>query len=532
MSDAPPPCTLNRRLIHVSTAGKVFGSFAIVLVLLLALAAMGLVEVSRTEHRLEHVAEEVVPRLYAAEGMEKLNLQAQVVLARAETATPELQQQLQANDAAMDAAVAEFEEMLAADEAGEPASAEFMPAVADSLWAYRATRDEAFSDGGGTDEEARLMQQHLDALTQAFGAMVTAEADEASTLSAEARSAYERTIAWMVLVSALAVGACGFLGWRLSYTIAAPLRCAVDVLNQVAQGRLDVRLGVAGSDEVAQMSKALDAALDSLSAALRQVTTNVAAVDVASANLSSESAAIAQESQRAAEKLATMAASAEEVSESMQCMERGTEAMGTSITDISDGVAKATSTAAEAVEMAQQTMATITKLGDSSQEVGDVVKLITSIAQQTNLLALNATIEAARAGEAGRGFAVVAGEVKDLAQETARATEQIYSRVEAIQADTAEAVRAIDTISSIISSINETQTEIASSVEIQTMTADEIAKSIAQAAQETHAVSTDISHIAELASASNSRAHGSGAASEQLAQETAGVKNTIGQFSY
>lgn len=532
MPEETPPCKLQRRLVHVSTAGKVFGSFAIVLVLLLTLAGMRVWEVSRTESRLEHVAEEVVPRLYAAEGMEKLNLQAQVVLARSQKLTPELQQELQANDAKMDQAVADFEDMLTEEKDHQPDSAKHMPAVAEHLWAYRATREEVFADGGGSAEESRLMQEHLDALTVAISAIVTAEADTAKELSAQARTAYERTIVLMIGVSLLAVGACGFLGWRLSYTIAAPLKCAVDMLKQVESGRLDVRLGVKGSDEVAQMSSALDAALDSLSEAMRTVIARVDAVDVASTNLTHESEAISQESQHAAAKLATMAASAEGVSESMQYMEMGTEAMGSSINEISVGVAKATSTAAEAVDMAERTMGTITKLGESSQEVGDVVKLITSIAQQTNLLALNATIEAARAGEAGLGFAVVAGEVKDLAQETARATEQIYSRVEAIQVDTAEAVQAIGTISGIISNINETQNEIATSVDVQTMAADEISKSIAQAVRDTMAVSSDITHIAELASASNNRAQDSGVASKQLAQETAGVKETIGQFSY
>ena len=134
----------------------------------------------------------------------------------------------------------------------------------------------------------------------------------------------------------------------------------------------------------------------------------------------------------------------------MQTVAAGSEEMGASIREIAQNATEAARVAAQAVEVADATNATVAKLGESSAEIGNVVKVITSIAEQTNLLALNATIEAARAGEAGKGFAVVANEVKDLAQETARATEDITRRVEAIQADTGGAVEAIGEIAAII----------------------------------------------------------------------------------
>ncbi len=121
------------------------------------------------------------------------------------------------------------------------------------------------------------------------------------------------------------------------------------------------------------------------------------------------------------------------------------------------------------------------KLGESSQEIGNVIKVITSIAQQTNLLALNATIEAARAGEAGKGFAVVANEVKELAKQTARATEDIGRKIESIQGDTKGAVKAIEEISAIINQINDISNSIASAVEEQTVTTNEISRSVAEA---------------------------------------------------
>jgi methyl-accepting chemotaxis protein len=184
------------------------------------------------------------------------------------------------------------------------------------------------------------------------------------------------------------------------------------------------------------------------------------------------------------------------------------------------------------VTAAASTTATVAKLGDSSAEIGNVIKVITSIAEQTNLLALNATIEAARAGEAGKGFAVVANEVKELAQETAKATEDIARRVQAIQGDTGAAVSAIEEISAIVAQISDRQTTIASAVEQQEATTNEMSRSVTEAAGGTAQIASNIASVSGAADSTTQALTQTRTAVDELSRMAADLRTAVGRFSF
>ena len=218
-----------------------------------------------------------------------------------------------------------------------------------------------------------------------------------------------------------------------------------------------------------------------------------------------------------------VSAAAEEVSTNLTTVATGSEQLGASIREIAQNASEAAKVATEAVEMTSATNTIVTKLGDSSSEIGEVIKVITSIAQQTNLLALNATIEAARAGEAGKGFAVVANEVKELAKETARATDDISKKIETIQTDSKGAVGAISQISEIINRINDIQATIASAVEEQTVTTNEISRNVNEAARGSSEIA---SNITTVATAAQTTLTGAGE-SQECAQELSGLAGSL-----
>ncbi|MDB5346062.1 MAG: methyl-accepting chemotaxis sensory transducer with Pas/Pac sensor [Schlesneria sp.] len=264
---------------------------------------------------------------------------------------------------------------------------------------------------------------------------------------------------------------------------------------------------------------------------LRKVSENSTAMAAASEELSSVSTQMSANAEETAVQSGVVSAASEEVSKNTQIVATGIEEMSASIKEIAKNATDAARVATSAVKVAEMTNATITKLGVSSADIGKVIKVITSIAQQTNLLALNATIEAARAGEAGKGFAVVANEVKELAKETAKATEDISQRIEAIQGDTKGAIEAIAEISGIINQINDISSTIASAVEEQTACTNEIARNISEASRGTSEIAQNITSVAEAARSTTEGANNSQRAAEELACMAAELHGIVSEFN-
>jgi methyl-accepting chemotaxis protein len=365
----------------------------------------------------------------------------------------------------------------------------------------------------------------LDTVATEITAYVSSVADSATD-----RTARASTLLMVALTLALVVSL------ALGYVVARNIKRAVArvqaSLEAMSAGDFTVAAEAASGDELGRMADALNTAQASVRDTFSGVVDTAQTVAAAAEELSATSDQFGSTQEETSAQAGVVAAAAEQVSRNVQAVAAGAEQMGASIREIAQNATDAAKVAGQATVVAASTNDTVAKLGASSQEIGNVVKVITSIAEQTNLLALNATIEAARAGEAGKGFAVVAGEVKELASETARATEDIARRVEAIQADTTGAVAAIGQISSIIASINDYQLTIASAVEEQTATTNEMSRGVAEAATGSGEIATNITGVATASAASADSVGQMAAAVSELARMSADLRTRVAAFTY
>ncbi|MFA5263371.1 MAG: methyl-accepting chemotaxis protein [Opitutaceae bacterium] len=339
-----------------------------------------------------------------------------------------------------------------------------------------------------------------------------------------------RTSIGMVVAVILSITLGAFIAVFITRKITVPLAEAVNFVQRIANRELNTQMDVRSNDEVGQICTALNGMAKGLKENMLSISRSAQSLSASSEELSTVSNQVSSNAEETASQANVVSAAAEQVSRNVNTVATGSEEMSASIREIAKNASEAAKVASHAASVAENTNSTVARLGDSSIEIGNVIKVITSIAEQTNLLALNATIEAARAGEAGKGFAVVANEVKELAKQTAKATEEIGSKIKTIQGDTQGAVTAIKEISSIIGQINQIQTIIASSVEEQAATTNEISKNVAEAAKGAAEIARNIGSVSTAAKGTTEGAGQTAAAAAELARLATDLARVVDQF--
>jgi methyl-accepting chemotaxis protein len=346
------------------------------------------------------------------------------------------------------------------------------------------------------------------------------------------RAAQRRMDSLSLLVAAVALVLAWFAARVLARRVAAPVVEAAHRLQAFARGDLAQRLDVRSSDELGDLASAFNEATASIAGIVHEITGTAAALSESSAALSGVSATLEHNAGATADQSSHVSRAARDVSERVDHVLQSAGELGVGIREVAGNSATAATSARSAVVLATETKAIMDQLSSRSQQIGEVITMITSIAEQTNLLALNATIEAARAGEAGKGFAVVANEVKDLAKGTAEATRSVRTTIESIQRETAVAVDAIGRITTAVDEIAAVQTTIAGAVEEQTASTAEINRAVAEVSRQSADIAHHIDDVARIAQDTTSSAQSTQDAATRLAQAAAGLQTLVRRFSF
>ena len=406
------------------------------------------------------------------------------------------------------------------------------------LAAYDAFTQKVRSDvrSGNVTAGVKVMTvDNLDASTKldaSLNAVVERlSADVTSTRDAANAAVTRWTVVLLVLV-AIGLVLAIVIVVRVIRSITGPLDTIEKALESLAQGDLKVRALVDTNDELGRVAASLNAAAAAQQSSVAAIGDNAQMLAAAAEELTATSSLMSEAAGQTTAQAEVVASESDSVNQSVQSAASAADELTASIGAISANAWEAARVASTAVEVAGLTSAIMNKLGQSSADIGDVIKEIKGVAEQTNLLALNATIESARAGEAGKGFAVVASEVKDLARATASATTDITAKIQAISDDTLEAIGAIEQISGTINQINEIQHSIASAVEQQTTAVNEIARNMSAAADGSGQITLSIDGVSSSAQGTSSGAAQTGQAANELAQMASSLEGLVASFRY
>ena len=394
----------------------------------------------------------------------------------------------------------------------------------------------ANGSANGSANEAANRAAVADLRTEVTQAFQTADAlsatavDELDKMLLLRIDAFRRDRLQTLLATGVTLLLATLLARWIATSITDPIRRAKVGLLELAEKNLAHRMNDRSGGELGEMSNAIDRTSDAIEEALRTIRDAATQLSLRSEKHNEGSQQLSAAAEETFSQASIVSASAEQVSASAETVAASVEELTTSIREISGNAGEAARVAHEAVGITERTTENVGHLRESSDEIGEVIQVITSIAEQTNLLALNATIEAARAGEAGKGFAVVAQSVKELARETSTATEDIGRKIEAIQRDTSSAIRGIDEISETISKINDYQNSIASAVEEQTVTTREIGANVADAASGSREIAETITAVADAARQTAEVASDSRSASEAANEWAERLKGLVDEF--